>query len=311
MATLATRVLSGKGLARIDIASDDFKKAKIISVYCDVVRQPSNKYLNLNYNPPRSRYATINFMRDEYVLRSEAMEFPSCRWDYYPDPSAQTMLAVDCAYAGVLQSFVNLETALGLTVISVINNIHDWKWQDLFFEELRVVCYGDCAVRVVIESTPYDLCPDQTDKTPNPPPPPPPPPPVVPPGTPLSSDTTPLSPAYDGDTDSGDSVPNPLDVPTVPPPEGTTCTAYTLHFTLIYTPLGGTHPADDITVTRAVAVYGEVSFDFRVNPSDASLLETQHRGNPFAGACGDYVYRTIASMGLGAVIRSWSGISIS
>lgn len=228
MPTLETRVISGKGLLRISKTSDDFKKAKIITVFADVIRPPFNEYLNLNYNPPESRYATLQFMRGGYVIRTEPMKYERQSWDFYPEPAAQTLLAVQCSYQGVLESFLNLGVSLGLPPISFENKIADWQYEDLFFDEIKVVCYADTAIRLVAESTPYFLCPDQQDKEPAPPPPPPIPVPSYDPGEPLENTDDPASPAYDEETDGGDTVPFPGDETPPPPPptDGEACLRY-------------------------------------------------------------------------------------
>lgn len=230
MPTLETRVISGKGLVRLDTSSFDYKKAKILTVYAAVVRRATSEYLNFAYNPARSRYCTLNFMRNGHVVRSEAMEFDYQLWDWYPEPSAQTMLAVQCSYDGLLQSFANLGTALGLVVTGVTDQIAEWEWTNLFFDEIKVVCYADTAVRVVVESKPYDLCADQVDKEGEPPPPPPPNPPSVPQGTPLQDTDIPLSEPYEGEDDNGDTIPHPIDVPVEPPefPQGNRCDRYSV-----------------------------------------------------------------------------------
>jgi len=216
MVTLAQRNLSGKGLLRIDKSSEDFLKAKIITVYADVLRPPRNKYANYAYNPPRGRFATLNFMYKGYVVRSEAMEFDSQVWIFSPELDYQHGYALQCAYDGILQSFVNLGVALAAPPISVTNNIESWNHTDLFWDEIRVVCYADTAITLTAEAKPYDLCPEQEDKGPDLPPPPPDLPPPVPPGQPLGEDDYPgLSGPYEDPDSPDDQVPFPGDV--VPP----------------------------------------------------------------------------------------------
>jgi len=114
MATLATRVISGKGLVRLDLDAPAWKRGKVLTTYATVVREPFNQYLNFNYNPPRSRYAQLVFLRNGYVQFIRNLEFKYQMWDDTPDMSAQSMYAIQCAYAGILQTFFNLGNALVL-----------------------------------------------------------------------------------------------------------------------------------------------------------------------------------------------------
>lgn len=309
MSDLETRIISGKGVLKLDPNSDDFKNAKILIVYADVIREPRNKYLNKNWNPPKSRYATLNFMRDTYVIKSHAMEFPSEKLEFYPDPASQAMLAVDCAYRGVLQSFVNLEVALGLTVVSVINNIKDWKWQDLWFDEIKVVCYGDTAIQLNVQSIPYELCPDQIEHTRNPPPPPRDLPPPVPPGEPLGYPNPPVSEPYEGTDDNGDTVPYPDDTSTPPPPTGvgTPCTLGTLRL-MVTSKTGSNPPATD---PIAVAVQGLVGTSgFQLNVPAPGVISGYHQGAN-GEPCGAYQIRPIVSLGALTDILDVSFISFT
>lgn len=224
MAILATRVISGKGVLRLDVGSTDYKRAKVFTLYADVIRKPSNEYLNFNYNPPESRYATLQFIRGGYVIKTEPLKYPKQSWDFYFEPSAQAMFAVQCAYQGILQSFVNLGTALNVVPVSVVDNIADWVHVDLMWDEVKVVCYADTAIQLSVRTKEFDLCPDQQTKEPDPPPPPPEDPPAYDPGEPLADTASPASPAYDENTDNGDTVPYPGDLDLQPEfPTGEVC----------------------------------------------------------------------------------------
>ena len=254
MATLASRVISGRGLLRLDPSSNDYKRAKIFTLYADVIRRPLSEFNNYNYNPPESRYATLRFMRNGYVVRTEVLNVSKGSWDFYLDPAAQVLYAVECAYAGILETFFNLGNALSLPSISVTNNIENWNHVDLMWDEVKVVCYADSAVQLKVSTNSYDLCPEQQDKEPDPPPPPPqdPPPPVITPGTPLSEENTPVSPPYEGEDDNGDTVPYPLDVPEEEEfPQGNRCDIYQVYARCYYSP--GT-----AFLETTVIVYGEI-----------------------------------------------------
>lgn len=253
MPTLEERVISGKGIVKMPLNSKDYTQAKIITVYCTVVRRATSEYLNFAYNPARSRYCTLNFMRKGHVIMSASMEFGFQSWDFYPEISAQTLYAVECAYAGILQTFVNLGNALALIPYVVANNIEDWVHTNLLFDEIKVVCYADTAVRISVRSSKFNLCPDQEEKEPDDPPPPPPNPPPVPPGTPLTDTDTPLSEPYDGEDDDGDTVPHPIDeVPPVPEfPQGERCVKY-------YVYVSCRTATSNFPVTTTAQLFGEI-----------------------------------------------------
>jgi len=218
MATIDTRVISGQGVLKCPYSNADIKKAKSLTFFCDVVRPPSLYYSNKHYNPNRAQYATLCFMRDGYVMSAMSMQFPMQTFEYYPDISAQSLYAIKCAYSGILQSFVNLGTALGLSVTAVTNNIKDWSTELLFPDQVLIVCEADTAIQIVCKSVPFDICPDDTS-TPPPPPPPPPPPTKYPAGTKFGSgSTSPISPPYSPPDDNGETIPYPGDVVNGAPP---------------------------------------------------------------------------------------------
>lgn len=194
------RLISGKGVLKVP---EDKQKVRTYILYVDVIREPKSKYLNLAYNPGRSRYGTINFFRNGYVIGSVPVEYPRQSFDGVNDISGQVLNAVKCAYTGTLESFNRLAGALGLTVLPYTDLIRGYENLRLSWTEARVVCYADTALQVRLYSTEYDICGESEDKD-QPPPPPPPPLPPVPPGTPIGS----LSPPYEeDDSDEGNTEP--------------------------------------------------------------------------------------------------------
>lgn len=264
MAILETRVISGRGLLRLDTSSDDYKKAKVFTLYIDVIRRPRNEYLNITYNEPQSRYATIRLYRGVYCVQTIRVETVSEAYDFYGEPAAQALFAIQCSYAGVLQTFFNLGNALLLPSISVENNIENWRAIDLMWDEAKVVCYADTGIRLSVRTVPFDLCPEQEDKDKDPPPPPPENNPALPPGTPLDDDSIPVSPAYDDDTDEGDTVPYPDDLPPQPEfPQGERCVAYRISYSFFR--FGGS-----VAIEGVQDHYGEIEF-VGVNPENGTL----------------------------------------
>lgn len=278
MATLSERIISGKGLLLVDKDTDNFKKAKVVTLFTEVIRKPQNEYLNFAYNPPRSRYATLTFLRDDHVIREEAIEYPMQTFDFLPDISAQTLYAVECSYAGILESFANLGTALGLTVTSVTNHIEDWVHLDLFFDTIKVICYSSTAIKLTLVSTPYDLCPEQSDKQPPPPPPPPPPTPPVPPNEALSHGDNPdVSEPYDGGDDGGDTVPFPGDE--LPPPGEDTGDTLTGQVYLL-TYQVRQFPGGSLLTRASVPVLGQVG-GIRFKPDGSKTVQVFAQGALF------------------------------
>lgn len=238
------RLISGRGVLKVP---SDVKKNRYTVLYLDVIRQPVNKYANLNWNPARGRYAQLVFLRKDYVIGTRAMEFPREAYDGVADIAGQTLIAVKCAYAGILQTFTNFANALSLPVISVTNLIEEYENLRLGWDEVRIICYADTAIQARLYKIPYDVCnPDYDDQ--QEPPPPPPPRPPVPPGTPIAD----ISDPYEGDNDGGDTVPFPGD--DFPPPPIPDCTVVTI--TIDYQRL-----LDGSTSPQRLVVLGQAPVD--------------------------------------------------
>lgn len=201
------RRISGKGIIKVPDTNANVRR--FLTLVVQVVRFPKNKYMNANYNPNRSRYGTIVYLRNSAVVGTDAIEFEEQAFDFVADISGQVLYAVQCSYEGVLKSFANLGEALGLNVLSVTNNIKDWKALDLLWDEARVVCYADTALDLFLFQGEYDVCPEQ-EPQPQKPPLPLPPPERVPPGTPLSGSDA-VSFPYESPNDDGNSIPYPGD----------------------------------------------------------------------------------------------------
>lgn len=254
MATLATRVISGKGLLRIP-ASADLRKAKRLSLYVDVIRLPFNQYRNNNYNLPKSRYGTINLFKNDFHEKELCIEYPRQAFHFYPDPSAQVFYLAKCIYANIAEA-LELGFAGAGSPVSLPDTFADWYHTSYWWDEAKVVCYADTGLRLVVESEEFLLCEDDSDPQPPPPPPPPPEPEDVPPGTSLGDENTPVSPPYQEPDDGGDTVPYEGDDFPVPPPEfpqGTQCQTYTVT-------VQGTVLAGGLVQTNSIVVFGKVEY---------------------------------------------------
>jgi hypothetical protein len=192
------RVISGKGSLRIPPGESPYR---YVVVYADVIRMPKNAYLNFAYNPPLSRYATLNFLRKGYLIESKPLGYSSQSFDFIGDPAGQALLAIKCAYDGILQSFVNLATGIGgtpggigMAVINVVDLIARYENLDLVWDEIKVVCYADTLVQLRAYKLEYDTCDPENNKGFKPPKPPS-KRPMIPPGTPYPD----VSPPYEPD----------------------------------------------------------------------------------------------------------------
>jgi hypothetical protein len=217
-----SRTISGKGVLKVPAG---VTRIRYFTLYADVLRDPTSPYLNLNYNPPRSRYATLTFLRDGYVQFEHTLDYQRQVWDFVADYTSQNLIALKCAYDGILKSFVNLGTALGAIPTSVTDTIKDYEYLVLLFDEIKIVCYADTGIQLKLYTTANDTCDPDKDK-PKKPPPPPPPKPKIPPGQPIPDIDFPYSPReepYSKYGDGGDTFPNSLDVSNQPPPPPAPC----------------------------------------------------------------------------------------
>lgn len=205
-----SRTISGSGVLRIPAAQSKFR-ATIL--YLDVVRLARSAYVNRNWNPERGKHSFVTFLRNDYVISHASHEWLRQSYDGIQDSAGQVLIALKCAYEGILQSFANLANAQGLPVISITDTIKDYENLAQSWTEARIRCYADTAVFARLYTLQYDTCsPDKDDQ--KQPPPPPPPPAKVPPGTPLSN----ISPPYDRfSNDGGNTSPYPGDGSEQPP----------------------------------------------------------------------------------------------
>lgn len=216
------RTISGKGMLRVPT---ELKKRRAVVLYCDLIRPPMSPYYNSGYSPPQSFYGNITFLREGYVIGEDKIKYKQQSWSDVPDITAQNLIAIKCMYKGLLQSFVNQNTALGLPVTGVVDLIQDYEYLDLMWDEARICCYASTALKLRLYALPNDKCQDDADK-PRKPRKPPPPPPEVPPDDPVSVD-----PPYEDDPDNPDNVTEPYEGDEFPPDtEGEVCQLYTFTF---------------------------------------------------------------------------------
>lgn len=225
---LEERIISGKGVLKVPTEALSYR---YYTMFVDVYRRPRNEYLNLQWNPAKSMYALMVFRRDGYAQFDGKVEYTRQQFTYQNDVSGQTLIAVRCAYEGILQSFVNLVTGLGGTpggvgifVTGVENKIEDFKNVSLGWDEVLFSCYSSSVLQVRFYGADYDLC--NTEDIPSFYPPPPPPPRDE---LPIDAPVTDISPAYDFEDDGGNTIPYEGDeFPSFEFPLGETCELYTI-----------------------------------------------------------------------------------
>ncbi len=258
--TIQERRISGKGVLKVPT---DVVKNRAFVLFATVIRQPKNKYANYNYNPPKSRYASLTFLRQGYVLDVLPMEYSTQVWDGVNDISGQTLIAVKCMYAGLLQTFINLTNAMaatpggiGLFYTTIEDTIKDYESLRLAWDEIRVQCYADTAISLRLDRLKYDVCEPEKDQD-RPPPPPPEYEPPTPPGEPILD----IDPPYNEDNmDNNNTQPFPGDEPPAPPelpPPG-----INIIVKIVYKELGGQYAGVLSTAEREVTSPYYVSVNF-------------------------------------------------
>lgn len=268
---LDTRRISGRGVLKIPPAA---LKYRYYVMFVDLLRSPSNPYLSRDWNPNKSLYARMAFRRDGYVVSDAIVEYERQQFTYVSDISAQTLIAVKCAYEGILQSFVNLVGGLsgtpggvGIFVTSVDNLIADFQGLALGWDEVLFNCYSGCALTIRFYGTNYDRCNPLEDDQDNPPPPPPLPPPL-PPGTAIDDISEPYDP---GTGDDGNTIPFPGDgIQELP--FGEECVIYAVTYTVRVA-------QDNSAITGTTRVFGQVEAVTLENAPGASFVQITCRGD--------------------------------
>jgi len=294
MELIETRRISGRGVLKLPDANKNYRRFCLIGT---VLRLPISQFINRDYNPEKSLFATLTFFRSGNVVYAYEMNWENQSWDFYPPYDGQVQLALKCAYQGTLESIRNLGIALGLTEISFENGIKEYTELVDIWDEVRIVCYSSAAIQLDLYALNYAVC-DQEFKKPSPPPPPPdePPPPPDPPTVPPPEGSPPnvpypppipdLSPPYDSNTnDGGNTVPFPGDAnpPPEPPTQGEQCQLYVMNWEFDVT-FGGS-PAG--TVSRTTVLFGKIGA-FRVDyTSGTSRVFIQCQGVN-SGGVGNY-----------------------
>lgn len=290
---LVERIISGRGTLRVP---SNARKLRYLRLFIDVIREPRNLYGNFDWNPAQFLYSRIAYRRDRYVQSFELQRYRRESRTVVLDDSGQTLLAIKCAYAGILQSFVNLiggisgtPGGIGIFVTSVENRITDFKPLQLSWDEVLFFCYADTALQVRLFGCDYDQCPEEDTENDNPPPPPPPRTPV-PPGTPITD----ISDPYD-DEDSDDTAPFSGDTrPENPDLPGELCTAYELTIR-VFAEGAFVQPTPDFR-DFVTALYGPVEIEVRQSAEVNAVITLSRGAYPGTGCSSTTVENLIINL---------------
>jgi len=256
------RLMSGQGLLRIP----DEPLYRDLIIYVQTVRRATNRFFNADWTPPKSLVCRVTQRYQGYVCKDNLVEFERAIIRITPDISAQVLEAVNCAYAGTLQSFFNLASCISECLpFNIVNNVEKMVRLDFKPDDLVFNCYSDTAILVQLYALKYQLC--GADMTEAPPPPPPPPnQDLLSPGEPIGD----ISEPYD----ENDNVTQPFfyDEEIPPPPEdfpiGSDCVEYNITF-LWETPIDP--PGNTVTV-RVYAPIEDVFLRTEADRADVVAL---------------------------------------
>lgn len=204
---LEERKISGRGLFVIP-DSDEYRH---FWLYCSVKRLPKVNFTNSKWNPDRSEYAKITWIRKDYVIREDVLNYENQCFEFAVDSTGYLATAMVCMYESIVGYLDYLAPYVDAPPLpsDPENRIYVEPLRTTP-QQIKIVCRGDTYVNCKLYLLNYDVnCPEAT-----PTPKEPPDPPIeeqVPPGTPLE-----VSPPYDDVDDDGDT--DPSDIDDFPPP---------------------------------------------------------------------------------------------
>lgn len=219
------RIISGVGTLRVpDVATIRYARLNI-----DIVRMVTEPHLSKKFTPNRSRFCTLSFMKNGYVIAEEVVDYRRRQFEWQPGLWHQNLLGIQCSYEGVLQSFFNLGVALNLQPVTKENDVQPWRPINTFWDTVIVTCEGTTAIQVRLYVQALEECDSQDNYIPQEPTPPDPPIPTFPPFFPVE-----VSPPYDPDDPDEPYAPIPTDLPPDSPEDeefGELCTLGSLSVT--------------------------------------------------------------------------------
>lgn len=207
--TIQERVVSGRGVLKFEALAQT--KYRRFLLYYDVIRFPSNRSINRNYNPSKSFYGTCVFLKDNYVVFERKIEYPAGVFEFTPDIAGQSLIGLICATDLMLAATDTIAVAVQTTTSNLQNTLKEYKSLAVVWDTMKVVCYGEAGIRFRLRGVKYDTCDEAYDDSKDDDDPPSPEPGKVPTPEPLVDDNG-VSPAYDAGDDGGDTAPYPGDI---------------------------------------------------------------------------------------------------
>lgn len=219
---IETRVISNRGVLQ-RVTDDDYRRFHIA---VQLIRPPTTNFVSKKWNPDKSEYAKIVFMREGQVLREETFNYEKQLFVWEVDITGYLAKCLTCTLDGITDLLTAIATQVGLVVVPG-ERIFCVPINDQF-DEIRFVVRDDGAIAVKLYGLKYDIQCENAEATLQPPPPPP-NEPTYPPGTDLKDTNTPTSPPYDPNTnDGGNTIPLPDDEAEPEPPPIPDCTDLTV-----------------------------------------------------------------------------------
>lgn len=295
---LETRSISGRGLFRIP-ANDAYRH---FYLYINVIRLPRVNFTNSKFNPDKSEYAKITWIRNDYVLREDAMNFENQLFEFSPDPSHANYInqGMVCLYESIIAYLDYLAPFIPAPPLASgepipINPLRNTP------TEVKIVCRESTAIVAKLYYLEYEEACGSAEATPVPPP-----DPMPEPQQPTPAPIGDLSPPYQSPDDDGDTVPYPGDANPPPDPSiGEPCVPGTLTIIVSYSSSG----EPQTPVTRVVAILGKIDpTQFFLNDPEQGNASCYHQGYPSSG-CGEFQKRLVVSLGLSAVITDVEFVS--
>jgi len=293
---LDERVISNRGLIA-HVFDEEFRR---FWLQLDVIRLPQHNFLSKTWNPDRSDYAKVTFLRQGQVLREETMRYEEQVFIWDVDATGYLAKYLVCAFDDIKFQLGQIGAALGITFSpgepNFVVPIQDQ------FDQIRIVVRPDGAIAAKLYGLRYDVSCEDATATPQPPPPSP-DFPNYPPGTQLKDTDTPASEAYDPPNDDGNTDPLPGDSGVEPPPPIAGCVNVTIRVSYTQRLANG----DIISATRNYNGKAEVTDVFAGNfvsgGSDIFVVDRLGGSN----TCRAVPTQRSVDRGLGTItVNSWT-----
>lgn len=262
------RNISGRGLLKIP-ASDLYRH---LYFYVNVVRLPRTNFTNSKFNPDRSEYAKICWVRNGYVIGEEVIHYESQLIEWSVDATGYLASAMVCMHDNIISYMDYLAPYIPAPPLP--DNPANRIWVEPLRtapHEARVVCRADTSLNIKLYALNYDVtCPDAYP-TPKLPPDPP-----IPAKSPVGVGVG-VSPPYLDPNDNGNTIPlgiDSIDYPTV----GNQCGYYVVTWSYKRSDSPGS-----VYEVRS-GVWGPIG-RIRMSPTQAGVVQIECRGSVPAGNC--------------------------